>query len=87
MREALAAYPFPAHLPRPGAARAARGAGGYAGVPAEHILPGRGADELIDLVCRLCLAPGDAIIDCPPTFGMYEFVLRSTARVINVPRG
>jgi histidinol-phosphate aminotransferase len=45
----------------------------YAGVPAQNILPGHGADELIDLLTRLMVGPGDAIIDCPPTFGMYSF--------------
>ena len=42
-------------------------------MPAANILPGHGADELIDLLCRLILGPGDAIVDCPPTFGMYGF--------------
>ncbi|MCB0127521.1 MAG: aminotransferase class I/II-fold pyridoxal phosphate-dependent enzyme, partial [Caldilineaceae bacterium] len=31
------------------------------------------ADELLDYLCRLFLQPGDAIINCPPTFGMYSF--------------
>ena len=34
---------------------------------------GCGADELIDLLLRCVLDPGDAILDCPPTFGMYAF--------------
>ena len=42
-------------------------------VPAENLLAGAGADELIDLIMRLFLDPGDAILDCPPTFGMYAF--------------
>lgn len=42
-------------------------------VPAEHILAGSGADELIDLILRLFIRPGDGVIDCPPTFGMYAF--------------
>ena len=42
-------------------------------LPAENILCGAGADELIDLVLRLFIRPGDAVIDCPPTFGMYSF--------------
>ncbi|TMW93296.1 hypothetical protein EJD97_011908 [Solanum chilense] len=32
-----------------------------------------GADELIDLIMRCVLDPGDKIVDCPPTFTMYEF--------------
>lgn len=42
-------------------------------LPSENILCGAGADELIDLVLRLFIRPGDAVIDCPPTFGMYSF--------------
>lgn len=45
----------------------------FAGVPSDLLLAGAGADELIDLVMRLFLQPGDAILNCPPTFGMYSF--------------
>ena len=73
VREALAAYPFPHIYPDP-EQRALRAAlAEYTGVPAANIFPGHGADELIDLLCRVFLGPGDAIINCPPTFGMYEF--------------
>ena len=59
----------------------------YVGVPADTILPGHGADELLDYLCRLFLTPGDAIINCPPTFGMYSFDARlSGGRVIDVWR-
>jgi histidinol-phosphate aminotransferase len=59
----------------------------FAGVPADLVLAGAGADELIDLTMRLFLQPGDAIIDCPPTFGMYAFdAAISGAGVISVPR-
>ncbi len=41
----------------------------------------------MDLVLRAFLRPGDAIINCPPTFGMYPFLAGVLgARVINVPR-
>ncbi len=60
---------------------------GYAGVDAAHILTGAGADELIDLIMRLFIRPGDAIINCPPTFGMYPFdAALNGARVVSVPR-
>ncbi len=59
----------------------------FTGVPAEHLLAGAGADELIDLVMRLFLQPGDAILNCPPTFGMYPFdAALHGANVIAVPR-
>ena len=87
VREALAAYPFPHIYPDP-EQRALRAAlAEYVGVPAANIFPGHGADELIDLLCRVFLGPGDAIINCPPTFGMYEFDAGlAGARVLEVPR-
>ena len=45
----------------------------YTGIDATHIIAGQGADELIDLIVRLFVNPGDAVINCPPTFGMYRF--------------
>jgi histidinol-phosphate aminotransferase len=57
------------------------------GVPAENLLAGSGADELIDLVTRIFLQPNDVVIDCPPTFGMYAFdTAINNGRVINIPR-
>lgn len=48
---------------------------------------GCGADELIDLLMRCVLEPGDCIIDTPPTFTMYAFDADiNNARVITVPR-
>jgi histidinol-phosphate aminotransferase len=45
----------------------------YVGLSEDHLLGGTGSDELIDLVLRLFLEPGDKVINCPPTFGMYPF--------------
>jgi histidinol-phosphate aminotransferase len=60
---------------------------GYAGVGPEHIVAGHGSDEIIDLLLRAILAPGDAAIDCPPTFGMYGFSTRvAGGRTIDAPR-
>ncbi|XP_062222242.1 histidinol-phosphate aminotransferase, chloroplastic-like [Phragmites australis] len=57
------------------------------GLESEHILAGCGADELIDLIMRCVLEPGDKIVDCPPTFTMYEFDASvNGALVIKVPR-
>jgi histidinol-phosphate aminotransferase len=48
---------------------------------------GAGADELIDLIMRAILNPGDAIINCPPTFGMYKFdAAVNNASVISILR-
>ncbi len=44
------------------------------GVDPAQIYAGRGSDEAIDLLVRLCCeANKDSILICPPTFGMYEF--------------
>ena len=45
----------------------------YVGVGREHIVAGSGSDELIDLILRLFLEPGDKVVNCVPTFGMYPF--------------
>ena len=47
--------------------------GRYVGLEPERVVVGNGSDELIDLLFRAFLGPGDAIIDCTPTFGMYSF--------------
>jgi histidinol-phosphate aminotransferase len=48
---------------------------------------GSGSDELIDLVLRLSLEPGDRVINCPPTFGMYPFSTGVCGGLVtNVPR-
>jgi histidinol-phosphate aminotransferase len=71
--------------PESGALRRALAA--HTGLPAENLLAGAGADELIDLVLRLFLQPGDCVIDCPPTFGMYPFdTALNAGQVITMPR-
>ena len=45
----------------------------YAGVQPEQVLVSRGADEGIELLIRAFCEPGqDAIMYCPPTYGMYS---------------
>lgn len=61
--------------------------GGYVGVDASHIVIGNGADEVIDLVERIFLAPGDIILNCPPTFEMYsQYAKIIGATTVDVPR-
>ena len=57
------------------------------GVAPEYILVGRGSDEAIDLLTRaFCRAGRDAVVVCPPTFGMYAVSARiQGAEVISVP--
>ena len=59
----------------------------HTNVPTENLLAGAGSDELIDLLMRLLLEPGDRILICPPTFGMYAFgASLNAAQVLQVPR-
>ena len=45
----------------------------YAGLKPEQVLTSRGADEGIELLIRAFCEPGkDAILFCPPTYGMYS---------------
>jgi histidinol-phosphate aminotransferase len=86
-REALAHLAYGHIYPDP-ESRALRAAlSRFTGAPAENLLVGAGADELIDLIMRVVLNPGDVVINCPPTFGMYAFDADlNNAKVINVPR-
>lgn len=60
---------------------------GYVGVPDEYIMVGNGSDELIDLLMRAYLDPGDEVLDFSPTFGMYAYNAQHYgARVVDVPR-
>jgi histidinol-phosphate aminotransferase len=87
VREALSEYPFMHIYPDPEQHQLRDALSEYTGVPARCLLPGHGADELLDLICRIFLDPGDLIIDCPPTFGMYGFDAQlAGARIAVVPR-
>jgi histidinol-phosphate aminotransferase len=57
------------------------------GVPATQVLGTRGADEAIDVLSRIYLRAGtDAILQCSPTFGMYQVAARiQGAEVIELP--
>jgi histidinol-phosphate aminotransferase len=57
------------------------------GVAGAQVLATRGADEAIDLLSRIYLRAGtDAILQCGPTFGMYQAAARiQGAEVIEIP--
>ena len=57
------------------------------GVSPSWLLAGRGSDEGIDLLLRsFCAAGRDAVLICPPTFGMYAVAARvQGADVVEVP--
>ncbi len=86
-REALLKLQFAHIYPDPQSAALRAALSRHLGLPAENILAGAGADELIDLILRLFIRPGDGVIDCPPTFGMYSFDTAVNAgTVIKIPR-
>jgi histidinol dehydrogenase len=59
----------------------------YAGVTPAHVVLSNGADEMIDLLIRLFVEPGEAIVICPPTFSMYRFYGRvNRCRLLAAPR-
>ncbi len=57
------------------------------GVPAASVLATRGGDEAIDVLSRIYLRAGsDAILQCTPTFGMYQVAARiQGAGVVEIP--
>jgi histidinol-phosphate aminotransferase len=87
VREALASMEFPHIYPDPESRALRKSLQAFTGVPAEYLMAGAGADELIDLLMRVLLEPDDYILSCPPTFGMYPFDAElNAARCIEVPR-
>ncbi len=73
VREALQSFGSYHVYPDPEQKALRRALQEYTGLDASHIVAGAGSDELIDLSLRLVLEPGDRVIDCIPTFGMYSF--------------
>jgi histidinol-phosphate aminotransferase len=57
------------------------------GIPAASVLATRGSDEAIDVLSRIYLRAGtDAIMQCTPTFGMYQVAARiQGAGVVEIP--
>lgn len=85
--EALGNLPYPHIYPDPQSRALRSRLASHLDLPMGNILAGAGADELIDLVIRLSLEPGDSLINCPPTFGMYGFDAQiSNIKIIDVPR-
>ena len=85
--QALATYPYYHHYPDPEQRELRKALEEYTGLGCQHIVCGMGSDELIDLILRLFLKPGDEVINCPPTFGMYPFSTDVCGgRVVDVPR-
>ena len=87
VREALARFPHYHIYPDPEQRQVREAIAEYVGVSPEQIVVGNGSDELLDLTGRLFLSPGDKAVNAPPTFGIYEFVIRTYgAEVVEAPR-
>lgn len=87
VKEALARYPY-YHIYPDSEQRELRTAlQEYTGTAADQIVVGSGSDELIDLILRLFVDPGDKVINCIPTFGIYDFSTGTYGgKVVAVPR-
>jgi histidinol-phosphate aminotransferase len=61
--------------------------GRYVGFDPEWLVAGAGSDELIDLLVRLFVPPGETILNFPPSFSFYPFLASvQGASVANVQR-
>ncbi len=85
--EAIASYPYYHIYPDPEQREARAALSRFLGVGEEYLIAGSGSDEVMDMVLRVFLAPGEGVINCSPTFGMYPFLTKvAGGRVIDVPR-
>jgi len=87
VQAALASMPFAHIYPDPETRKLRAALERDTGCPAANLLVGCGADELIDLLMRCVLEPGDCVVDTPPTFTMYAFDCDvNGGRTVEVPR-
>jgi histidinol-phosphate aminotransferase len=85
--EALGSFQEYNHYPDPAQRRLREVLSEYLDVPTDQIVAGNGSDELIDMLARMFIAPGDNIIIPAPTFGMYAVSAEiSGGEAIPVPR-
>ncbi len=47
-------------------------AGAVYGFSPDHVLVGNGSDELLTMIMRACLGPGDRVVFPTPTYSLYE---------------
>ena len=87
VKRALAAIDVLHIYPDPESRRIRKLLADHHGISENNIVLGAGADELIDLIMRIVVEPGDRVLNCPPTFGMYAFDgALNHARMQDVPR-
>ncbi len=63
--------------PDPKATLLKKAIGQYIGAGAGGISVGNGSDELMDMICKAFLDPGDRVLIPTPTFSMYELSCRT----------
>ena len=71
--EALGKFQHYNHYPDPGQRRLREALSDYLQVDPDRIVCGNGSDELIDMLLRMFVGPGDNVLLPTPTFGMYAF--------------
>ena len=87
VNKALAKYPQFNIYPDDGQEKLRGLIAGYAGTDIKYIVCGNGSNQLIDLLIRLLVNPGDEVINCTPTFGIYSFSTKLCSGVlVDVPR-
>ena len=61
--------------------------GRYVGFGPEWVMAGAGSDELLNMMIRMFVPPGESILDFPPSFNYYPFLVAlQGGSVINLPR-
>jgi len=87
VNEVLGSFPYFNIYPDAGQTEMRQMLAGYTGVDAEHIIVGNGSDQLIGLILRLFLEPGDEVINLVPTFDMFRFgTILCNGKLVEVPR-
>ena len=86
-RDALARFPYYHIYPDPLQRNLREALAAYTGFSPENIVAANGSDEIIDLVLRLFVREGQEVLNFPPTFGMYPFLVTVCGgTLVNVPR-
>jgi histidinol-phosphate aminotransferase len=84
---ALGSYAHYNYYPDPAAPVLRQALAAYTGVPVEHVFLSNGSNELIQLLWRVFLGPGESVALCPPTFSLYATVTAlCDGALLTVPR-
>ena len=87
VQEALAKFRDYNRYPDPDQRKVRKALAKYTGMKSDSIVAGAGSDDLIDIILRLFIEPGDKVINCPPTFGMYPFcTVIAGGETVKIPR-